>query len=226
MMTLELLGVGIAPRHHRGAFGDAQIRLAQLQPAFVGQPIESLDRRRQQLGVCRERDCLGLDRGAHRDPFDVAGAQCAGRMRYPQALSQQELELATEPLPPMAEVGALVRKFVLEKLLAGEVLEIRVIDPALTHAFDRFAPSNDGCAVVGRPWQGQIGRYISLGHLSHSCAPGWRASPRERSVLTACALLLEPSHLHRIGALGQHWLPPQRSSAQTSHVYRSKGFAC
>jgi hypothetical protein len=34
-MTLELLGVGIAPRHHRGAFGDAQIRLAQLQPAFA-----------------------------------------------------------------------------------------------------------------------------------------------------------------------------------------------
>jgi ABC-type uncharacterized transport system YnjBCD ATPase subunit len=135
MMTLELLGVGIAPRHHRGAFGDAQIRLAQLQPAFVGQPIESLDRRMQQLGVRRERDRLGLDRGVHRDPFDVAGAQRASRMRHAQALSQQKLELAAEPLPPMAEVGALVRKFVLEKLLAGEVLEVRVIDPALTHAF-------------------------------------------------------------------------------------------
>jgi hypothetical protein len=36
MMALELLGVGIAPRHHGGAFGDAQIRLAQLQPAFAG----------------------------------------------------------------------------------------------------------------------------------------------------------------------------------------------
>jgi hypothetical protein len=56
-------------------------------------------------------------------------------MRYLQALSQQEFELAAEPLPPMAEVGALVRKLVPEKLLAGEVLEIRVIDPALTHAF-------------------------------------------------------------------------------------------
>ena len=135
MMTLELLGVGIAPRHHGGAFGDAQIRLAQLQPAFVGQPIEPLDCRMQQLGVSREGDRLGLDRGVHRDPFDVAGAQRAGRMRHAQALSQQELELAAEPLPPMAEVGALVREFVLEKFLAGEVLEIRVIDPALTHAF-------------------------------------------------------------------------------------------
>jgi hypothetical protein len=56
-------------------------------------------------------------------------------MRHAQALSQQELELAAEPLPPMAQVGALVREFVLEKLLAGEVLEVRVIDPSLTHTF-------------------------------------------------------------------------------------------
>jgi hypothetical protein len=54
-------------------------------------------------------------------------------MRHAQALSQEELELAAEPLPPMAQVGALVREFVLKKLRAGEVLEIRVIDPALDH---------------------------------------------------------------------------------------------
>src|SRR6516225_8156227 len=35
----------------------------------------------------------------------------------------------------MAQVRALVRKLVLEELLAGEVLEIGVIDPALAHAF-------------------------------------------------------------------------------------------
>ena len=56
-------------------------------------------------------------------------------MCHPQTLSQEELELAAKPLPPMAQVGALVREFVLEKLRADEVLEIRVIDPALTHAF-------------------------------------------------------------------------------------------
>src|SRR5262249_13004067 len=38
-------------------------------------------------------------------------------------------------LTPMAQVGALVWKVVLEKLLAGEVLEIGVIDPALAHLF-------------------------------------------------------------------------------------------
>src|SRR3981189_259008 len=35
----------------------------------------------------------------------------------------------------MAQVRALVREGVLEKLLAGEELEIRVVDPALTHTF-------------------------------------------------------------------------------------------
>ena len=75
----------------------------------------------QQLGVSRERDRLGLDRGVHRDPFDVAGAQRAGRMRHAQALSQQELELGAEPLPPVAQIGALVRELVLEKFLASEV---------------------------------------------------------------------------------------------------------
>ena len=104
-------------------------------PHFAGQPVKPLDRRMQQLGVRREGDGLGLDRGVHRDAFDVAGAQRAGRMRHAQALSQQELELAAEPLPPMAQVGAFVREFVLEKFLAGEMLEIRVIDPPLTHAF-------------------------------------------------------------------------------------------
>ena len=39
----------------------------------------------------------------------------------------------------MAQVGALVRELVLEELLAGKVLEIRVMDPAVA------------CAFVGQP---------------------------------------------------------------------------
>jgi hypothetical protein len=42
-------------------------------------------------------------------------------MRHAQALSQQELELGAEPLPPVAQIGALVRELVLEKFLASEV---------------------------------------------------------------------------------------------------------
>ena len=54
-------------------------------------------------------------------------------MRHPQALGQQQLQLVTEPLAPMAQVRALVREGVLEKLFTGEELEIRVVDPALAH---------------------------------------------------------------------------------------------
>jgi hypothetical protein len=88
-MTLELLGVGIAPRHHRGAFGDAQIRLAQLRPVFASHPIELLDCRMQQLGVGRERDRLGLDGGVYRDPFDVG---CAARRSHALPASFQPAE--------------------------------------------------------------------------------------------------------------------------------------
>src|SRR5215470_4389115 len=41
------------------------------------------------------------------------------------------LQFVAKPLAPVAEVGTLVRKLVLEKLKAGEVLEIGVVDPAL-----------------------------------------------------------------------------------------------
>jgi hypothetical protein len=35
----------------------------------------------------------------------------------------------------MAEIRTLMRELVLEKRLAGEVLEIRIMDPALAHPF-------------------------------------------------------------------------------------------
>jgi hypothetical protein len=60
-------------------------------------------------------------------------------MRHPQALSEQQFELVAKPLPPMAQIRALVRELVLEELLAGEVLEIRVVDPALAHTFVKQA---------------------------------------------------------------------------------------
>jgi hypothetical protein len=59
-----------------------------------------------------------------------APAPCA----TPHALGQQQLQLLAEPLAPVAQIRALVREGVLEELLAGEVLEIRVVDPALAHS--------------------------------------------------------------------------------------------
>jgi len=105
----------------------------------AGQAIEPLDRRMDELGVGREGDGLGLNGSVHRHPLEVARPQRTGLVRDPQALGQQKLQLVAEPLAPVAEVRTLVRELVLEKLKAGEVLEIRVIAPALTDAFVRQA---------------------------------------------------------------------------------------
>jgi len=45
--------------------------------------------------------------------------------------------LTQVPLAPMAHARALVRQVVLEELLTGEVLEIRVMHPALAHPLVR-----------------------------------------------------------------------------------------
>ena len=135
MMAVELFGVGITPRHHRRPLGEAGVGLPQSHAVAAGQSVEPLDRGVEQLGVGREGDVLGLHRGVDRDPRHVLGPQRAACVGHPQALGQQQIELAAQALPPVAEVGALVREAVLEERLAGEVLEVRIVDPALTDAF-------------------------------------------------------------------------------------------
>src|SRR5665647_2933355 len=68
-VAVELLGMGIASRHHRRAFGNAEVGLPQLHAVLVGQPVEAFDRFMQQLGVGWEGDVLGLHRGVDRDPY-------------------------------------------------------------------------------------------------------------------------------------------------------------
>ena len=87
-MAVELLGVGVAARHHGCVLGDAQIGLPQPHRVLHGQAIEPLDRRMQQLGVGRESDRLGLHRGIDRNPGQILRAQRAARMRHAQALGQ------------------------------------------------------------------------------------------------------------------------------------------
>jgi hypothetical protein len=89
-----VLGVGIAPRHHCGALGDAQIRLPQLHPVLFGQLDDPSERRMQQLGVGREGDVLGLDGGIHGHSLEVAGPQRATPVRHPQALGQENFQLS------------------------------------------------------------------------------------------------------------------------------------
>jgi hypothetical protein len=108
--------------------------LPQPHAVLVGQPVEALDGGVQQLGVGREGNVLGLHRGVDRDPRQILAPQRPAGVRHPQALGQQQLQPVAEPVAPMAQIGAFVRELVLEKLFPGEVLEIRIIDPALAHA--------------------------------------------------------------------------------------------
>lgn len=148
-MAVELLGVGIASRHHRRPLGgDADLGLPQAHPVTASQAVQSLDRRVQQPGVGREGDVLGLNGGVDRDPRQVPGAQRTALMSHPQALGQQQVELVAQAPAPVAEVGALVREAVLEELFAGEVLEVRIVDPALA---DAFSDSPNMCLSSSRP---------------------------------------------------------------------------
>jgi hypothetical protein len=75
-------------------------------------------------------DDSGVDSVARlRSLLRKAPAPCAtGR------LSTSSRELVAEPLAPAAQIAPLVREGMLEEFLAGEVLEIRVMDPALADA--------------------------------------------------------------------------------------------
>ena len=79
------------------------------------------------LGVGRVGHGLGLDRGVHRHPLQVAGLRGSGCVGHARALGQQQLQAVAEPAAPVAQPGAFVRDLVLEVGLAGEV---RLTEPA------------------------------------------------------------------------------------------------
>jgi hypothetical protein len=62
-VAVELFGMGITPCHHRGALGDAQVRLPQPHPVLARQPGQPLARGVQKLRIGREGDVLGLHGG-------------------------------------------------------------------------------------------------------------------------------------------------------------------
>ena len=50
LVAFELLGVGVAPGHHRRVLGHPNVGLAQLYPVLPGQRAQLVDRREQELG--------------------------------------------------------------------------------------------------------------------------------------------------------------------------------
>jgi transposase-like protein len=101
------------------------------------EPVSAVSRRHgiseQTIYTWRKR--FGLHRGIDRDPRQITGSERAARVRDPKAFRQQQLQLVAEPLAPVGQIRALVRKLMLEELFPGEVLEIWIIDPALANAF-------------------------------------------------------------------------------------------
>jgi len=75
-------------------------------------------------------DRLGLNRRIDHDTLKVLGRQRPGRMRNPQALLQERRKpLLTQTLTPPCQRRPIERRFVLENLLAAELLIVRVLDP-------------------------------------------------------------------------------------------------
>ena len=129
--ALELFGVGIAPGHHRRRFCHPLVGLAKRHLMVLGQFAQLTDCRLQELGVSGEGNVLGLHRGVDGDAGQIAFLQGAGVVGDAQAFLQENVHPIADALAPMAHAGALVRQGVLEKLLAGKILEIGVIHPAV-----------------------------------------------------------------------------------------------
>ncbi len=74
LMPPELLGMGVASRHHCRGLGDAKIGLPQLDPVLPRHAVEPLDGRVQQLSIGRKGDRLRLHGGIDRDTLEVLAA--------------------------------------------------------------------------------------------------------------------------------------------------------
>src|SRR6478736_1264220 len=142
-------------------------------------------------------------------------------MRYPQAFCQQQLQLVAQPLAPMAQVRAFVRKLVLEKLLSGEVLEIRIMHPALADTLvgqsvdvlEQQQPDHESglnsrpafVAVERRSEQIARSRRLMLLRphrslrCSHRITPADSRKSSKRNCKLAGAQILKPCNLKTIG---------------------------
>lgn len=75
--ALELMGMGIAPDHDRGALGEPQVALAQHHALGSGQIDQLLDRAVGEPGVGRMRDRLLPHGGVDHDPLQILRLQRA-----------------------------------------------------------------------------------------------------------------------------------------------------
>ena len=148
------MGRSRTPGHQRCPLGDPDIGLPERHLVLPGLAAEQDDRLVHQPRVGRERDCLGLHRGVHRDALQVLPRQRPGLVRHREALLQQGCQLLfAQALAPAGQRGALERQHVLEALFAAEVLVVGVLQPAraqdlvgkVVHVLQDEEPSHQPC---------------------------------------------------------------------------------
>jgi hypothetical protein len=111
----ELFGMGVSARHHLGGLGGPKIGLPQPDAVPSRQAVEPLN------AACSSFASVGKVM-AFRCTVVSTVARLRSRLRSapahapPQALGQQQLQFVAEPLAAMAQVRALVRQGMLEKL--------------------------------------------------------------------------------------------------------------
>ena len=130
--ALELMGMDVTLMLDQRMLADPRIGLAQQDASSPGQPHQPFARPLHEPGVGREHDVLGLHRGIDDDPREIRRLGGSGAVRDAQALlDQRHQPLSAHALAPAGQRRAVERRLVLEKLLAAEMLEIGVLDPAI-----------------------------------------------------------------------------------------------
>ena len=89
------------------------------------------------FGFGRECDVFRLHCGVNRDPRQIALLQSPGIMGDAKRLGQKTVQSIANAFAPVAHSRALMTHLVLEEFLAGEVLEIGIVNPAITHILIR-----------------------------------------------------------------------------------------
>ncbi len=130
--ALELMRMGVALMLDQCQLADPPIGLAQPHPKLLSQAHQPLACPVQQLGVGREHHRLRLHCGVDHNTGEVGRLHRLRPARHCQALLQQRRKfLVAHPLTPTRQRGAVEHQRMSEKLLAAEVLEVRVLHPAI-----------------------------------------------------------------------------------------------
>lgn len=128
--ALERLGVGVALVFDQGQFADPFIGLAQVDAQALCHPHQPLARPVHQPGIGGEHHILGLD-GRIDDHLAKIRGLCrpCSQSRRQALLDQSNERVFPHPLAPPRQRRPIERQLMAEKLLATEVLIIRVLQP-------------------------------------------------------------------------------------------------